>query len=94
MGRSVTYCALLGSSENAIKIQVWLTLIANLLMTIIQKQLKRKWSFSGWCTMMRILLMHYVGLGFFEKPESGWQAVLAAHDESPPKTQAIQQQLF
>lgn len=83
-----------GESENAIKTQVWVTLIANLLMTIIQKQLKRKWSFSGLCTMMRILLMHYVGLGFFEEPESGWQAVLAAHAESPPKTQAIQQQLF
>jgi hypothetical protein len=83
-----------GESENAIKIQVWLTLIANLLMTIIQKQLKRKWSFSGLCTMMRILLMHYVGLSFFEEPESGWQAVLAAYAESPPKTQAIQQQLF
>jgi hypothetical protein len=44
--------------------------------------------------MMRILLMHYVGLSFFEEPESGWQAVLAAYAESPPKTQTIQQQLF
>ncbi|WP_139125892.1 transposase, partial [Arcticibacter eurypsychrophilus] len=35
----------LGDNENAIKIQIWCTLIANLLFTIIKKQLKQKISF-------------------------------------------------
>jgi IS4 transposase len=33
----------LGDNENAIKIQIYCALIANLLMTVIQKQLKRNW---------------------------------------------------
>ena len=36
-----------GESANAIKIQIWVTLIANLLMTLLQKRLNRSWSFSG-----------------------------------------------
>ena len=35
-----------GESENAIKIQIWVTLIANLLISILQNSLQRKWSFS------------------------------------------------
>ena len=42
-----------GESANAIKIQIWVTLIANLLL-VMQKGLKRKWSFSGLATMVRI----------------------------------------
>ena len=83
-----------GESENAIKIQVWVTLIANLLLTIIQRQIKHPWSFSGFATMVRILLMHYVSLTFFEEPESGWAEVLAQYAKSPPKKQAIQTLLF
>ena len=32
---------------NAIKIQIWVTLIANLPLIVIQKRIKRTWSFSG-----------------------------------------------
>lgn len=49
-----------GESANAIKIQIWVTLIANLLLMIMQKRLERHWSFSGLTTMMRITLMYYV----------------------------------
>ena len=49
-----------GVSENAIKIQIWITLIANLLLTLVQRGLKRHWSFSGLATMMRIILMLYI----------------------------------
>ena len=35
-----------GESGNAIKIQIWVTLIANLLMTLLQQKLKRRWSFD------------------------------------------------
>lgn len=34
-----------GESSNAIKIQIWVTLIANLLLVVIQKCIKRNWSF-------------------------------------------------
>ena len=46
-----------GESENAIKIQIWVTLIANLLLIVMQKRLTRRWSFSGLATMMRITLI-------------------------------------
>lgn len=36
-----------GESSNAIKVQIWVTLIANLLLMVIQKRIKRNWSFSG-----------------------------------------------
>ena len=39
-----------GESANAIKIQVWVTLIANLLITLLQKGVRRSWSFSGLAT--------------------------------------------
>ena len=43
-----------GESANAIKIQIWVTLIANLLLMVMQKGLNRQWSFSGLATMIRI----------------------------------------
>lgn len=46
-----------GESANAIKIQIWVTLIANLLLMVIQKRVKRTWSFSGLATMVRIMLI-------------------------------------
>ena len=45
-----------GESANAIKIQIWITLIANLLINLVKNKIKRPWSFSGLATMIRILL--------------------------------------
>lgn len=45
-----------GGSANAIKIQIWVTLIANLLLSLLQSELERRWSFSGLATMVRIVL--------------------------------------
>lgn len=39
-------------SANAIKIQIWVTLIANLLLMVMQRGLTRSWSFSGLATMV------------------------------------------
>jgi hypothetical protein len=59
-----------GESANAIKIQIWVALIANLLLMTIQKRIKRNWSFSGLATMVRIMLMYYVNCyTFLEEPE-------------------------
>ena len=51
-----------GESANAIKIQIWVTLIANLLLSLLQSSLERRWSFSGLATMVRIVLMYYLNL--------------------------------
>jgi hypothetical protein len=73
-----------GESANAIKIQIWVTLIANLLLMVIQKRIKRTWSFSGLATMFRIMLMYYVNCyTFFEEPEKDWLAILKTTDPSP-----------
>ena len=66
-----------GESANAIKIQIWVTLIANLLLMVMQKQLKRPWNFSGLATMVRITLMHYVDFySLFNFPEKDWKDLL------------------
>ena len=75
-----------GESSNAIKIQIWVTLIANLLIMVLQKRIKRPWSFSGLATMVRIMLMHYVNCyTFFEEPEKDWLAILKSNESAPPK---------
>jgi IS4 transposase len=59
-----------GESANAIKIQIWVTLIANLLLMVMQRGLTRPWSFSGLATMVRITLMYYIDFhSFFNHPE-------------------------
>jgi len=63
----------LGDNENAIKIQIYCALIANLLMTVIQKQLKRKWAFSNLVSFCRIHLFNYINLmQFLEMPNKDW----------------------
>lgn len=63
----------LGDNENAIKIQIYCTLIVNLLLTVIQKQLKRKWAFSNLVSFCRIHLFNYLHLmRFLENPEKDW----------------------
>lgn len=81
-----------GESANAIKIQVWVTLIANLLLMVLQKRIKRKWSFSGLATMVRIMLMYYVNLyTFLEEPEKDWGKLLmeAESDPNPPPEELL-----
>ena len=73
-----------GESANAIKIQIWVTLIANLLLMVLQKRIKRNWSFSNLATMVRIMLMYYIDCySFFEHPEKDWLKVLDTHDNPP-----------
>lgn len=75
-----------GENANAIKIQVWVTLIANLLLMAVQKRIRRAWSFSGLATMVRIMLMYYVNCyTFFENPEKDWSKMIAEAKETPPE---------
>ncbi|MFA6831640.1 MAG: IS4 family transposase [Bacteroidaceae bacterium] len=75
-----------GETVNAIKIQIWVTLIANLLLMIMQKGLTRSWSFSGLATMLRINLMYYVDFySLFNSPEKDWENILRERAQSPPE---------
>ena len=74
-----------GESANAIKIQIWVTLIANLLLSVLQSTLKRRWSFSGLATIVRIVLMYYLNLEkFLNRPDADLNIMLAEASESPP----------
>lgn len=75
-----------GESANVIKIQIWVTLIANLLLMIMQKRFKRPWSFSGLATMIRITLMYYVDFySFFNNPEKDWENMVILDENPPPQ---------
>ena len=64
----------LGDNENAIKIQIYCALIVNLLLTVVQKQLKRSWAFSNLASFCRIHLFNYIHLfRFLENPEKDWK---------------------
>ena len=79
-----------GESANAIKIQIWVTLIANLLLSLLQISLKRRWSFSGLATMVRIVLMYYLNLeNFFNNPEADLKRMLVEATYPPPEGEEI-----
>ncbi|WCT11058.1 IS4 family transposase [Mucilaginibacter jinjuensis] len=60
----------LGDNENAIKIQIWGAFIADLLIKLVQVQLKRKWAFSNLSAIIRLHLMSYIHLfNFLNDPE-------------------------
>lgn len=78
-----------GESANAIKIQIWVTLIANLLLSLLQSSLERHWSFSGLATMVRIVLMYYLNMQtFFNKPDEDLRLMLMEVAEPPPEGSA------
>jgi len=61
----------LGDNENAIKI--YCVLIVNLLLEVIRKTLKKKWSFSNLVSFCRIHLFNYIHvLKFLESSEQEW----------------------
>lgn len=63
----------LGDNENAIKIQIYCALIANLLTTVIQKNIKKAWSFSNLVSFCKIHLFNYIHLlRFLENPDKDW----------------------
>ena len=60
----------LGDNENAIKMQVFCTLIADLLLKIITSNLKKKWAFTTLASFIRLHLLTYIDVfHFLENPE-------------------------
>lgn len=75
-----------GESANSIKIQIWVILIANLLLSFLQSSLERHWSFSGLATMIRLVLMYYLNLEkFFNRPDADLKILLEQASEAPPE---------
>lgn len=67
----------LGDNENAIIIQIWCTLIYNLLISVIQRKVnKRKWAFANLCSLIRTHLFNYIDLkSFLRNPEKHYVAI-------------------
>lgn len=67
----------LGDNENAIEIQIWAAMLANLLITLVKSKLKRSWAFSNMVSIVRQQLMNYIDIyAFLENPEKSWIAVI------------------
>lgn len=63
----------LGDNQNAIEIQIWVSLIISLIMLVIQRKAKRKWAFSNMMSVIRYHLMTYIDLfKFLKKPDGHW----------------------
>ena len=67
----------LGDNENAIEIQIWTAMLANLLITLVRSRLKRSWAISNLVSIIRQQLMNYIDLyGFLEDPEGSWREII------------------
>jgi len=76
-----------GDSVNAIQIQTWVVLIANLLLTVMSRSIKRHCAFSQIVTMVRLTLMYYINfVDFMENPDKTWNELLCKESQkSPPQ---------
>jgi IS4 transposase len=64
----------LGDNENAIIIQIWAALIANLLLRIINERITRTWAYSNLVSFTRIHLFNFINLiSFLNDPEKDWE---------------------
>jgi len=79
-----------GESANAIRIQIWVTLIANLLIMLLKAGIKRKWSFPGLATIIRLVLLSYLNpYTLLENPEADWSKIEEEGAASPPKEPSL-----
>jgi hypothetical protein len=67
----------LGDNENAIEIQIWTAMLANLLVTLVRSKIKRSWAFSNLVSVIRQQLMSYINIyTFLEDPERAWRELI------------------
>jgi hypothetical protein len=60
-------------------------LIANLLITVLSRSIKRNCAFSQVVTMVRLMLIYYVDfIAFMEKPEKTWNDILEKQMQKAP----------
>lgn len=64
----------LGDNQNAIEIQIWVSLIIQLIMLVIQRKAQKKWAYSNMVSVIRYHLMTYIDLfRFLKKPDAKWE---------------------
>ena len=74
-----------GDSVNAIQIQTWVVLIANLLITVLSRSIKRSCASSQIVTMVRLTLMYYIDfVAFMENPDKTWNNILVKEGQKAP----------
>lgn len=67
----------LGDNENAIEIQIWTAMLANLLLTLVRSKVKHSWAFSNLVSVVRQQLMNYINIySFLEDPEGSWRKLI------------------
>ena len=67
----------LGDNENAIEIQIWTAMLANLLITLVRSRVNRRWAFSNLVSIIRQQLMNYINIYYFlEDPEGSWRQIV------------------
>lgn len=60
----------LGDNENAIKIQIYCSLIADLLIKLVSAKVRKRWAFSNMASVIRLHLTNYTNLlKFLEMPD-------------------------
>lgn len=64
----------LGDNQNAIEIQIWISLIVQLIMLVIHRKAGRKWAYSNMVSVIKYHLMSYIDLfKFLKSPDAGWE---------------------
>lgn len=64
----------LGDNQNAIEIQIWVSLIIQLIMLVIQRKAQRSWAYSNMVSVIRYHLLTYIDLfKFLKNPDSNWE---------------------
>ena len=65
-----------GDNQNAIEIQIWVSLIIQLIMLVIQRKAAKKWAFSNMMSVIKYHLMTYIDLfKFLAKPDADWSVL-------------------
>jgi FOG: Transposase and inactivated derivatives len=70
----------LGDNQNAIEIQIWVSMLANLFIALVRSKVKRPWAFSNLVSVIRQQLMSYINIyRFLEDPEGCWRKIIRAN---------------
>lgn len=77
-----------GDNKNAIEIQIWATLIALLLITVMKKSLTKAWSFSNLVSLMQKHLFSYVKFTDFFNNMDSFTKNFVKNKENPTSVQS------
>ena len=74
----------LGDSQNAIEIQIWASLIMQLILQVIKHKLTKNWAFSNLVSIVRYHLTSYINLiKFLENPNRSWEELRTKPPDQP-----------